>query len=367
MKSIVHPSLNLKQEWIDLIRSRSAESENMRELHPEILDLIYSQQWFNLFVPLEYGGLNKTLPQAVRLEEALAWADGSLGWTLTLCAGANWFAGFLDSALAEKIFADKKACLAGSGAPTGTAVILPDGYLLDGKWKYATGAPHATMITANCVITENGKPLLNADGSPVIKAFVVDASAVKIIPNWNTIGLKATASHDFEIDNLKVSKANGFEIDPKKPHIDQPVFRYPFLQFAEVTLAANSSGMAVHFIDLAQEIFLQRITGKNLKPAETAVLEQVLAGCKTKMIISRTDFYQALDRSWKVLADGGIPLQLLNEVSAVSRKLSHAARECVDLLYTFCGLIAADSSSEINRVWRDIHTASQHTLLTFSV
>src|SRR5690606_14262993 len=118
---------------------------------------------------------NKTLPQAVRLEEALAWADGSLGWTLTLCAGANWFAGFLDSGLAKEIFADKKVCLAGSGAATGTAEVIPEGYLLHGKWRYATGAPHATMITANCVITEDGKPLLNIDGSPVIKAFVVDA------------------------------------------------------------------------------------------------------------------------------------------------------------------------------------------------
>ena len=30
----------------------------MGQLHPEQLQIIYEQNWFNLFVPKQYGGLN---------------------------------------------------------------------------------------------------------------------------------------------------------------------------------------------------------------------------------------------------------------------------------------------------------------------
>jgi hypothetical protein len=38
-------------------------------------------------------------------------------------------------------------------------------------------------------------------------------------------------------------------------------------------------------------------------------------------------------------------------------------REVVAAIYPLCGLRAVDLGSEINRVWRNIHTAGQHALL----
>jgi hypothetical protein len=56
---------------------------------------------------------------------------------------------------------------------------------------------------------------------------------------------------------------------------------------------------------------------------------------------------------------------VMEEVSLYSRNLAKISRECVDLLYPYCGLAAANTDTEINQVWRDLHTASQHALLTF--
>jgi hypothetical protein len=102
-------------------------------LHPAQLQLVYEQQWFNLLAPAVYGGLQTPLPELIKLEEALSWADGSLGWVVTLCCGAGWFGGFIDPTIAQQIYSDPKACLAGSGAPTGTATITGDGYII--KWQ----------------------------------------------------------------------------------------------------------------------------------------------------------------------------------------------------------------------------------------
>ena len=40
-------------------------------------------------MPKENGGLGMSMPEGLRMEETLAWTDGSTGWTVTLCAGAS--------------------------------------------------------------------------------------------------------------------------------------------------------------------------------------------------------------------------------------------------------------------------------------
>jgi hypothetical protein len=41
-----------------------------------------------------------------------------------------------------------------------------------------------------------------------------------------------------------------------------------------------------------------------------------------------------------------------------------AARRAVGGIYPYCGLRAAQEDSDINRAWRDFHTASQHALFS---
>jgi hypothetical protein len=47
-----------------------------------------------------------------------------------------------------------------------------------------------------------------------------------------------------------------------------------------------------------------------------------------------------------------------------SMALVLAARRAVGDIYPYCGLRAAQEDSDINRVWRDFHTAGQHALFT---
>lgn len=75
------------------------EAEALGHLAPAQLALIKRRGWFQLLAPRSLGGMELALPQAVRLEEAIAGADGNCGWVVTLCAGAGCFAGFLPPAL----------------------------------------------------------------------------------------------------------------------------------------------------------------------------------------------------------------------------------------------------------------------------
>jgi indole-3-acetate monooxygenase len=135
----------LQKKISDNIRHLSAEAETLRQLQPAQLEIIYKQNWFNLFVPKEHGGLGLTLTAGLQIQEALAWTDGSSGWTVTLCSGANYFIGFLEPEAAKEIFNNPEVCFSGSGHPSGIAKKIKDGYEMTGRWKYATGAPHARM------------------------------------------------------------------------------------------------------------------------------------------------------------------------------------------------------------------------------
>ncbi|WP_423148749.1 acyl-CoA dehydrogenase [Rubrolithibacter danxiaensis] len=364
MKNIQHPSAYLKAEWIKIIRQNAVAAEKSGSLTTEQLDLSYREGWFKLFVPKEFTGLEISLTEALKLEEALSWADGSFGWTITLCSGAGWFGGFLDKPFAETIFTDRKVCFGGSGAPTGTATATDGGYRINGKWKYATGATHLTHFTANCLIKKGTETVLDESENPLILPFVFNRDEVEITSDWNTTGLIATSSHSFSVSNLDISKERCMKTDSEKAVTANPIYNYPFLQFAESTLAANISGMAINFIDHCQDIFVNRIEHKKLKEHQQKVLIESLAEAKNKINESRQDFYYATERSWAFFTDRKhATAQSLEEVSLTSRNLASIARQQVDELYPLCGLIAADPKSEINRIWRDIHTASQHTLL----
>ena len=80
---------------------QSPLAEQARTLTSEQLDIIYQEKWFKLFVPKAYDGLELSLPEGLRIEEALAAIDGSLGWTVTLCSGATMFIGYLDQDIAK--------------------------------------------------------------------------------------------------------------------------------------------------------------------------------------------------------------------------------------------------------------------------
>ncbi len=358
---------HIKQDtWREKVAELAFASEQLGKLHPVVLEIAYQEEWFKLYVPKVYGGPAKLLPEILRLLEELAFLDGSLGWTVTLCSGAGWFAGFLDETLAKEIFANRDVCFAGSGAVGGTAIVTKDGCILNGLWKYASGALHATIFTANChMLNEDGSAILSEDGQQVIKSFILLKDEVNILPGWSYFGLIATGSHAFEVKDLKVPLNRTFLIN-HDIKVAIPGFDYPFLQLAETTLAVNSCGMAKHFLKLTEELFYARSGLKHYNENQIGYFNDEFIRCKSDFEQSRTEFYNAFDLSWSsLMATKSIDEVLLKKVSLASRNLAHTCRRVTDTLFPYCGLEAAKKESEINRVWRDIHTASQHALLTF--
>jgi alkylation response protein AidB-like acyl-CoA dehydrogenase len=361
--SVNHPSEIIPKESAEVIRRLAAEAEKLDNLHPDQIDLIYKHKWFKMFIPKEYGGLGWSLPEVLRVEESLSWADGSTGWVVTLCSGAGWFSGFLDASSRKEILLNDRVCFAGSGAATGIANRTSAGYFVTGQWKYASGSLCATVFTANCIIQDAGTTELNPDGSPVVGAFLFHKDEVLLHRQWKSIGMIATGSHSFEVKELAVPANRRLTIDGKHAILHDPVYQYPFLQMAEATLAVNLSGMAMNFVDLCDPFFSKKMEERKQPKSKRADLRELLANARAALNRYRHDFYTVVTRSW-VLCERGetLPRGVLNQVTKTSHALAHGALRVVDELYPYCGLSATDPRTELNRVWRNIHTASQHAL-----
>lgn len=364
MKFEIDREMEIPGNLIEKLRGQAFLSETMERLTNEQLEVIYEQKWFKLFVPHEFDGLNLSLPDGLMLEESLAKIDGSLGWTVTLCSGATMFIGYLDQDIAKELFYDMKVCFGGSGRVSGKAEIIQEGYLISGKWQYATGASHNTVFTANCELVEDNKTLLNQDGTPVVKSFMFLRQEIELTQDWEAMGLKATSSDTFSVKELKVKRNRAFEINTQHATLNNIIYRFPFKQFAETTLAVNTLGMTLRFLELCNEILTKKQTTiNNQTQISTHTHKVLLLNAERELFELKKSFYAEVNKSWLQLeATNFIEEDLLEIISITSRKLVKNSLKWVSQLYPYCGMSAAKPREEINRVWRNIFTASQHSI-----
>lgn len=362
----MHPQSLLDAESIRLIREHTFITEGARSLPEPVLELIYSRRWFQLMVPRSCGGLELSLPEAVHWFEALAWADANVGWCVNLGAGANMFAGYFDQQTADAIFSDPHTCCAGSGAVSGKAIRTTGGYRLTGRWKYASGANHATHFTANAWLLDEEEQAITKEGQPVFRSFIVPASEILNLSNWNAFGLKATSSNDFEAMDVFVPDAHVFNLQQASAFADGPMYRFPFASLAVVDMACMLTGIALHFMELYASL---AHTKKPLHGDQTLEEHPIARGLyeqASRMFLEgRIAMYRSLEELWDVYAAGQTAhTAMLKTFDVTARDAAKAASELIHTLYPLCGMSILDPESELNKVWRDAMTAGQHYLLS---
>lgn len=345
---------------IEVIRSEANKAEKNRKLTPIQLNIIYENNWFQLLVPKEYGGGEMDLPTFALFMEELAIIDGSFAWNVNLGAGANMFAGYMDKDIAIQVFNNPKTCIAGSGAISGTAVKVGRNYTINGTWKYASGSAHANFFSLNAKLINDGK-----EDEGVFSSFIVPANGVEVLDTWKTTGLKATASNDFKVTSCVIPATYSFDLQKPSPNNKGLLYRFPFQILAEINMLVMSTGLAIRFLELMQEISIHKvIKEKEIKLSELPRFKKVLEKHESQFLRSREKVFTSLDTLWAKASLGH--LISAAEQASFTQEVLHCAecsRKLVDALYPFMGMHTVFESSEINRVWRDFKTASQHNLI----
>lgn len=315
------------------------------EIPEKVMNEVFEKRCLQIWVPQIYGGLGLGFSHG--LQELFNWAkiDGSLGWMLTLCSGANYFSRNMKPQIAAELFANPKTCFGGSGMVGGTAEILADGnFLINGLWHFATGAPHLSHFTLNAKIMENGQPKLDEQGKEMIRSFIIPACDAEIIPNWKAMGMKATGTYSFKIENKIVNENFSFLYDSF--YTDDVLDRIPFRVFAYLTLLVNYLGMAAHFVEEA------KILRSNI---DFSTFEISLSHHFNKILHDAKEVENLLSLNQNISVEKQSEIHVYG-VSLV-QKLSHQLLD----IYIQMGVPAIDTQSEIYQIFSDYFTAAMHS------
>jgi|HigsolmetaAR203D_1030402.scaffolds.fasta_scaffold00122_19 alkylation response protein AidB-like acyl-CoA dehydrogenase len=347
--------LELTMEQVERIRSESAAMDACRELSGYCYRTIVDNRWYKLFVPEELGGTMTPLTEAVRIIEQAAYADGNFGWAIAIGAGGGFFAAYMQPEFAREVFAPEEGLIAGSGKVSGIARKSGEGYVVSGSWKYCSGSLRATAFTANCLV----------EGTDEVMAVTMMPEQVEIIKDWESVGLRATESHSIRAENAFVPGNRTFLLTEPVHYEQYPIYRFPFVQFAEVCFAPVALGIGRHFLEEAGEIIRTRYATNSLITSEQRdFVEGLLESCGHVLLRHKDRFYGVLERTWeKFTSTGLLAGEELAGLSRVCKEAAKAAQSIASELYPHLGMEALMEHAAINRIWRDLHTACQHSAL----
>jgi alkylation response protein AidB-like acyl-CoA dehydrogenase len=335
-------------------------AEQLARLPPQISAPLLREGFFRLWIPASFGGLELSFPDALRIYEAAAAIDGSLGWAVMIGAGGGMFAAWLPPAGAQELFAPRDALVAGSGAPTGFAERVPEGYRVRGAWRFASGAHYASVFTAACIVTEGGKPVQDAHGAPLIRAMSIAPAAVRILETWDPTGMRGTGSHDFEVQQALVPEHHSFSVITDAPRATGPLYQLPFNVLTELPVSAVGLGIARHALkEFARALSAHKLTGVAAATASTR-----FAQARAVLELAAQTVSGLAEEAWRTVADGGhLSAAQLARITASCCVSQQQLRQALGELASALGMRAIDQRSDFSRAWRDLLTLGAHASL----
>lgn len=232
---------------------------------------------------------------------------------------------------------------------TGTAVKENGGYRVSGRKTFCSQAPRADILTSSAVFE-------GPDGREVLMFAVPSkADGIQIVETWDTLGMRATASHDIELDGVYVPEER---ILARRPwgRMD-PVLMAAGLHIAP-TAAAVYWGVAVGARDEA----VRWATTKARGPQPMAELPQVHRQVGLMDYKLRTSWW-ALMGSIDELGDDYVPdPATLTAVMLAKRMVVTEAVEVVDLAMETVGGASFFKKLPLERAYRDVRAGKYHPL-----
>jgi indole-3-acetate monooxygenase len=174
-----------------LIRAQADEAEQQRRLPQPVVTALAEANLFRMYTPHTLGGLEVDPLTFYRIVEALARIDASTAWCVWIASGNPVYVGrCLPDQGAEAVFGrDPRVVTAGVVAPYGRAVRQDGGYLVCGRWPYASGCHHCTWLFCCCTVYDGDQMRLTARGDPEVRVLFVPISQVTILDTWEVSGL----------------------------------------------------------------------------------------------------------------------------------------------------------------------------------
>lgn len=350
--------LDAARRLAPLIAERAGEIEAGRRVPRDLLDDLVAARVFRILRPTTHGGAEADLAGAMRLFETLARADASVAWTVLIGSGSWRDLVSLPRETFDELLASPDAITAGAFAPSGRAAGAEGGYLVSGRWAFASGCEHADWIYGTCV---EGV----VDGVPQLRTAVFAPEQVQIEDTWAVSGLCGTGSHHFRVEQVVVPPEWTVDRALYEPCLDTPVVRVPIASLISLAIASVAVGCAQGALDDIVGVAADKVpllAGAEL--AESATFQLELAEVDAGLRAARALIHELAEEAWEAASDGDEP-PLADRARARAGAVwaTERAAEVVGRAYRAGGGSAIYEASPLQRRLRDIHAITQHFLV----
>jgi alkylation response protein AidB-like acyl-CoA dehydrogenase len=342
---------------IEEIRVRRDEFAAQRHISKDIIARFQELGVYRALVAKQFGGEERSPAEFCQLIEKISEADGSAGWVASFGVSAIYLAALPEPTL-RKIYADgPDVVFAGGLFPLQPARRTPDGFVLKGRWKFASGCTGASLLGIG--ITIEGE---QAGGLPRIA--VMPANGVRIDENWDVIGLEGTGSHDLLIENLIVPEEWTL-IRGSKASVETAVNRYPVIALAAQVLTVVGLGVARSALDefIEHAGGFRSITGAaNL--GDRPYVQSQVAKADILLRSARSLFYETTEKVWREAQVGEVSLATTNLLRLASTYSAQSAAEVTHLVFGLTGIAAIQTGHRFNRTLLDCAAVAQHYFMS---
>ncbi|WP_433616678.1 acyl-CoA dehydrogenase family protein [Dactylosporangium sp. CA-139114] len=321
---------------------------------PEIMARLRDAGLFRFCVPRSIGGLEGTPDRLLTVVEELATADAATAWSVMIGATSGMASGHLAPDVARSIYGDREAISVGPFAPLGKAGREGDGFRLTGRWPYVSMCQDATWFMGGGV-TDDGRRLL----------FLFPADRARIHDTWKVMGLRATGSHDIEVESHWVPQEYTIPLQCDRPFADGQLYRFPVLGMIAAAIAAAALGLARGAVQDILDLAGVKTPTYAVRRLEERPLVQLQIGqAQAEVRAARAFLREAVDEAWsRAVSSGGVDLPARAALRQAAAHATGAAAKAVDLMYTLGGGTSNFEHSPLQRRFRDVHAVTQHVMV----
>lgn len=350
------------------IRERDAEAERLGRCPDDVTVMMREAGFFEMLKPAAYGGYEMS-PQAVlEVIRLLASASPSIAWVGALMIIHNWEIALLDPRVAEEIWGKTPGALISSSyAPFGKAEPVEGGYLVNGSWAWSSGCDLCDWVVVGVMF-----PADNHFGA-IQKVMIVPRADYTIDQDsWQMAGMQGSGSKTVVIKDAFVPEWRVHDVsesfegqNPGNATFTSSIYRIPFGALFGWSLATLCIGMAEGAIGLYVDMMRERRHAYDGKPIARDPLIQLKLGeavamANAALAVQQKDFAEMMRY---IDTEGAIPKSARIAYKSNAAFAARLATDALTKVIKAAGGSAFKLSNQLQRMFRDIHTGSNHAFI----
>ncbi len=352
--------------YIPRLRERAAETEATKRVPSEAIADLDRMGVFKMGMPVEYGGLALTPSQQHAIVAEIARGCGSTGWVVWVTVtGQQWMALF-DRKFQDELFGPEWAGPRTSGALAangpGIARRVSGGFMLKGKWPWASGCDHAAFFHLGARCGEGEDACIYLLNVPRNQAVILD--------DWKVMGMRGTGSKTLLIeDEIFVPEYRTralldiFHTNRLEPAHSGLLYQVNLVLLTASVMSAVGIGLARAAIELFQaKIHTRGISNSKYgKQSEAPVTHLQLGELYCKLLAAETVARHNLEQVEK-LSQEDAPIGEL-EMARVKLETAHVLKttsEIGALTLRAAGASSIGEGNPFQRIFRDASVATLH-------